>query len=57
MDTASSYTEVHMREGEMDWGWHYPKKLKDSLVSVSRRKNRVMSVKLGTHLQNMGDGG
>ena len=32
-------------------------KLKDSLVSVSRRNDRVMSVKLGTHLQNMGDGG
>ena len=25
-DTASCYTEVQMREGEMEWGWHYPKK-------------------------------
>ena len=33
------------------------KNLKDSLVSVSRRNDRVMSVKLGTHIQNMGDGG
>ena len=33
------------------------KQLKDSLVSVSRRNDRVMSVKLGTHIQNMGDGG
>ena len=46
-----------MREGEIEWGWHYPKNLKDSLVSVSRRNDRVMSVKLGTHIQNMGDGG
>ena len=33
------------------------KNLKDSLVSVSRRNDRVMSVNLGTHIQNMGDGG
>ena len=46
-----------MREGEMEWGWHYQKNLKDSLVSVSRRNYRVMSVKFGTHIQNMGDGG
>ena len=57
MDTASCYTEVQMREGEMEWGWHYPKNLNDSLVSVSRRNDRVMSVKLGTHIQNMGYGG
>ena len=46
-----------MREGEMEWGWHYPKNLKYSLVSVSRRNDRVMSVKFSTHFQNMGDGG
>ena len=46
-EAANCYVLVQMSKGEMEWGIVLSKDLKEDLISVSKRSDRVMSITLG----------